>query len=432
MKGMPFGCGSFKLRTGETEIFETTRTFSHQESAVLWTGDRYSFFPWVGEVWAIYKNWSAEWTFTDVKHCEYELVEVLEHDFAVYGVLILEVVDRFRTIYKGTGIEVDIMYNELLRFSHRVPSFHLREERGGNVRAYFVLDPATLPDSKQDKAKEQNVAEQRACEGKQETSMQLNRIFEWPTSPSTRHNCAVSLLDGSFTKSTTSPMALSSEEVKDSQAFAEWAHRGFLEVGCLVEPAELDGVGDEYGRVWVQRCPKLFALFNPSPHYGTIVGVTETYLGLIRSSLWGTFANFVKEVAHFDCAVSNSQLACLTDQMKALQEAGFPVKVLKNRLKALAFQSQQMASATLEALEVAKATAPSTECLEAAMAAEGAAEKQVLAIKRALAEACRKLRAAKAQHQALREQKVAMEKEIEVACQELEAAEENLGRVFQL
>ncbi|KAJ8636502.1 hypothetical protein MRB53_010769 [Persea americana] len=209
-------------------------------------------------------------------------------------------------------------------------------------------------------------------------------------------------------------MALSSEEVKDSQAFAEWAHRGFLEVGCLVEPAELDGVGDEYGRVWVQRCPKLFALFNPI------------------SSLWGTFANFVKEVAHFDCAVSNSQLACLTDQMKALQEAGFPVKVLKNRLKALAFQSQQMASATLEALEVAKATAPSTECLEAAMAAEGAAEKQVLAIKRALAEACRKLRAAKAQHQALREQKVAMEKEIEVACQELEAAEENLSRVFQL
>ncbi|RWR76584.1 LOW QUALITY PROTEIN: putative DNAJ heat shock N-terminal domain-containing protein [Cinnamomum micranthum f. kanehirae] len=148
MKGMPFGCGSFKLRTGETEIFETTRTFSHQEREVLWIGDRYSFFPWV--VWAIYKNWSAEWTLTNVKHSEYELVEVLEHDFAVYRVLILEVVDGFRTIYKGTGIEVDIMWNELLRFSHRVPSFHLREERGGN-----------------DKAKEQNVAEQRACEGKQ-------------------------------------------------------------------------------------------------------------------------------------------------------------------------------------------------------------------------------------------------------------------------
>ncbi|RWR76587.1 DUF3444 domain-containing protein [Cinnamomum micranthum f. kanehirae] len=108
MKGMPFGCGSFKLRTGETEIFETTRTFSHQERAVFWTGDRYSFFPW---------------------HSEYELVEVLEHDFAVYRVFILEVVDGFRTIYKGTSIEVDIMWNELLRFSHRVPSFHVRGER---------------------------------------------------------------------------------------------------------------------------------------------------------------------------------------------------------------------------------------------------------------------------------------------------------------
>ncbi|RWR76588.1 hypothetical protein CKAN_00503700 [Cinnamomum micranthum f. kanehirae] len=97
-------------------------------------------------------------------------------------------------------------------------------------------------------------------------------------------------------------------------------------------------------------------------------------------------------------------------------------------LKALAFQAQQMASATLEALEVAKATAPSIECLEAAMATEGTAEKEVLAIERALAEAYGKLKAAKAQHQALREQKVAMGKEIEVARQELEAAEENLSR----
>lgn len=118
--------------------------------------------------------------------------------------------------------------------------------------------------------------------------------------------------------------------------------------------------------------------------------------------------------------------------MKALQEAGSLVKILKNRIMALAFQAQQMVSAALEALEVAKATAPSKECLEAAMAAEGAAEKEVIAIERALAEACGELKATKAQHQALREQKVAMQKKIEVTCQELEAAEENLSSVFQL
>lgn len=143
-----------------------------------------------------------------MKHSEYKLVEVLEHDFAVYRVLILEVVDGFRTIYKGTGIKVDIMWNELLRFSHRVPSFHLREERGGNVRAYFVR----IPNRTKQKSKMQLNKEH--VKGSRETSMQLNRIFEWPTRPSTIHNCAVSLLHG-FTKSTTSPMALSSEEAKE-------------------------------------------------------------------------------------------------------------------------------------------------------------------------------------------------------------------------
>ncbi|XXG54245.1 hypothetical protein AAC387_Pa03g2182 [Persea americana] len=433
---LPFGCGSFKLRTGETKIYETSRRFSHQVTAVAWTGDQYSFFPWNGQVWAIFKNWSAEWTLTDLKHCEYELVEVLEYDFhsAVYRVLVLEVVDGFRMIYKRAGIKVDINQTELLRFSHCVPSFHLTEERGGNLRGYFLLDPAAMPDSKQDKVEEKNISEQRAREGKQEKSLPFNRIFEWPTSPFTGHNCAISLLGG-FTKSTTSSMALSSEEAKDSQTFGEWAHHGVLEVGCRVEPAELEGVRDEYGKLSVQRCPELFALFNPKPHYGTIIGVSESYLGLIRSSLWGAFANLVKGVAHLDCVISDSQLANLTDQMRALKEAGFPIKILKNRLKALAFQAQQMASAALEALDVAKASAPSMECLEAAVAAEEAAEIEMLELEDALAEAHRKLKAAKAQHQALREQKIAMDAkdmEIEVARHELDVAEEHLSQVSQL
>ncbi|XXG54260.1 hypothetical protein AAC387_Pa03g2191 [Persea americana] len=383
--------------------------FSHQVSAVSWTDDRYSFVPLKGKVWAIYKNWSTEWTLTDMKHCEYELVEVIKHDVAGYRVLVLEVVDGFRTIYKGAGVEVDVMWNEFLIFSHRVPSFHLTEERGGNLRGYFVLDPAAIPDSKQDKVEEQNVDEQRASEGKQGTSMQFNRISESPTSPSRRQNFVVSLADG-FTKSSAAlSMVLSSEEAKDSQTFAEWTQHGFLEVGCPVEPAELEGVGDEYGMMWVQQCPELFALFNPRPHYGTIIGVSESYLGLIRSSLWGTFANVVKQVAHSDWVVSNSQLASLTNQMKGLKEAGFPIKILKNRLKALVSQAQQTASTTLEALEVANVAAPPMECLEAAVDAEGALEIEILESEDALAEARRKLKAAKAQHEALRKQKVAMD-----------------------
>ncbi|KAJ8636492.1 hypothetical protein MRB53_010759 [Persea americana] len=362
---LPFGCGSFKLRTGETKIYETSRRFSHQVTAVAWTGDQYSFFPWNGQVWAIFKNWSAEWTLTDLKHCEYELVEVLEYDFhsAVYRVLVLEVVDGFRMIYKRAGIKVDINQTELLRFSHCVPSFHLTEERGGNLRGYFLLDPAAMPDSKQDKVEEKNISEQRAREGKQEK--------------------------------------------------------------------KLEGVGDEYGKLWVQRCPKLFALFNPKPHYGTIIGVSECYLGLMRSSLWWTLANLVKEVAHLDSVISDSQLASLTNQMKALKEAGFAIKIFKNWLKALAFQAQQTASAALEALDVAKASAPSMECLEAAVAAEI----EMLELEDALAEARRKLKAAKAQHQALREQKIAMDAkdmEIEVSRHELDVAEEHLSQVSQL
>ncbi|KAJ8636503.1 hypothetical protein MRB53_010770 [Persea americana] len=540
-KGLPFGCGLFKPRTGKPEIFERVFTFSHQVRVVsLPENDRYYIWPWTGEVWAVYKNWSTEWTPCDMKHCEHELVEVLHFDSSVYKVLVLEAVNGFKNIYKGTGVTVDIMWHELLRFSHCVPSLQLTEERGGTLVGYLELDPAALPDNpKQDKVDEENASEQRgsvhqhggsapvkpviisnttrqefnqifewptaspcmrgncitspaggqrASEGQEggsaplkqmETSCrteqaEFHQIFEWPTSPSTRHNGGLSLagerraseeqqgesmlmkLEGMSYRtreeelnrvlewptsppircsyavspilditnlSTALSRAFSPEVAKDLQSFAEWAHQGFLEVGCPAEPAELEGVGDEYGRAWVQRYPKLFALFKPQPHYGTIMGVSDCYLGLIRSSLWGTFANFVKEVAHVDWRISDSKIPNLVDQLKALEEAGFPIIILKNHLKALTFQAQQraiVARATFEALETAKAAVPSTECLEDEASA---ADMEVLKIKGVLAEARRKRKAAKAKLLELREQKATMEKEIELARRELEAAE---------
>lgn len=145
-KVLPVTCGKFKLQIGEPVTYEEASIFSHRMRHNSLKGKKYSIFPRKGEVWAIYKNWSSEWTHKDLEHCEYELVEVLNESRLATEVMVLEVVDGYRTVYRGST-KMDIPCDELLRFSHLVPSFRLTKEGGGKLKGCLELDSLALPDS---------------------------------------------------------------------------------------------------------------------------------------------------------------------------------------------------------------------------------------------------------------------------------------------
>ncbi|XP_058083206.1 uncharacterized protein LOC131231131 isoform X2 [Magnolia sinica] len=144
-KDLPITCGRY--RPGGTEVFDSTQAFSHRvEAEYVSKWRRYDIYPRKGEVWAVYKHWSAQWTRTTLKN-KYDMVEVVEDAGSVFKVLVLEMVDGFKTVFKGAGTTMVIQRNELLRFSHRVPAIMLKDEGGGKLRGYWELDPAAMPTS---------------------------------------------------------------------------------------------------------------------------------------------------------------------------------------------------------------------------------------------------------------------------------------------
>ncbi|KAL6971367.1 hypothetical protein U1Q18_031044 [Sarracenia purpurea var. burkii] len=144
-------CGTFKLQKSKAVEYTETGPFSHQ-LRVEHAGkkDEYSIFPRKGEVWALYKNWNSQITRSDLKACEYDTVEVLEENDSAIKVLVLEMVNGFKSVFKpqmkeGSALTMEISRVELLRFSHQIPAFRLTKERGGSLEGYFELDPAAFP-----------------------------------------------------------------------------------------------------------------------------------------------------------------------------------------------------------------------------------------------------------------------------------------------
>uniref|UniRef100_A0A1D1YUT1 Curved DNA-binding protein n=1 Tax=Anthurium amnicola TaxID=1678845 RepID=A0A1D1YUT1_9ARAE len=153
---LPFACGRFRLHSGReaSEGCLTLCTFSHLVQAELVAKGYYDIYPQVNEVWALYKNWNIEWKVSDIKNCsesgEYEVVEVLSSFASMVTVMILEKVDGFKAVFRsqrtfGVSNTMEIPRSEFLRFSHRIPSFRLTEEKGGKLRGYWELDPGSLP-----------------------------------------------------------------------------------------------------------------------------------------------------------------------------------------------------------------------------------------------------------------------------------------------
>ncbi|CAK9145506.1 unnamed protein product [Ilex paraguariensis] len=149
-KKMPVCCGKFKLQKGKSEKYNATKSFSHQLRAELVGKNVYSIIPRKGEVWALYKDWSARMTCSDLENCEYDMVEVVEQNDLWISVLVLELVDGFKSVFKAqmkgqSAVSMKISRPEMLRFSHQIPAFRLTEERGGSLRGFWELDPAALP-----------------------------------------------------------------------------------------------------------------------------------------------------------------------------------------------------------------------------------------------------------------------------------------------
>ncbi|XP_028791195.1 uncharacterized protein LOC114747080 [Neltuma alba] len=144
-------CGDF--RTGKHEITESLNSFSHK---VKWSkGLRgvVRIFPGKGEVWALYRNWSPDWsqrTPDEVIH-KYDMVEVVEDFDEDQGVVVFPLIKvaGFRSVFDRHrdphGLR-RIPKDELFRFSHQVPYYLLTGQEAHNApKGCRELDPAATP-----------------------------------------------------------------------------------------------------------------------------------------------------------------------------------------------------------------------------------------------------------------------------------------------
>lgn len=148
--GLPIGCGIFKV-SRQSGIYDCTNVFSHNMEVMLISdGRKYEILPRVGQVWAIYKNWSRAWSFENYSRCEYFLAEVMEISDGDVTVSCLTKVEGFSTAFmpeeKGESRSaMRIAKSDLIMFSHQIPAFRLTNEND-NLCGYWELDAASLPE----------------------------------------------------------------------------------------------------------------------------------------------------------------------------------------------------------------------------------------------------------------------------------------------
>ena len=145
--------GNFCLR-GETDVFQDPSMYlSHR---VSWTkgknGNSYEINPNKGEIWALYKGWSMQWSSDVDNHRSfgYDIVEVLSDGStsADVTVSLLTRIDGFVSLFTQAKDKpfFSIPSSELLRFSHSIPFYRTNgNERVGIAEGLLELDTAALP-----------------------------------------------------------------------------------------------------------------------------------------------------------------------------------------------------------------------------------------------------------------------------------------------
>ncbi|CAN4111217.1 unnamed protein product [Withania somnifera] len=140
---LPVGCGKFKCgRIGSTEYTSDLHLFSHQLKYLK--GKR-----GLDEIWATFKDWDINWSFSPSNHREYkyEVVEILSN--YEYGVA--DLFSHFQTTRPTVVDTFFIKPKDYYRFSHQVPSFKMTGTEGvGAPAGSFELDFHALPHNPDD------------------------------------------------------------------------------------------------------------------------------------------------------------------------------------------------------------------------------------------------------------------------------------------
>ncbi|KAM0837015.1 hypothetical protein ACQ4PT_061939 [Festuca glaucescens] len=150
-EGLSASCGIFKV-SNQSDNYDCTSVFSHiMEVTPVSKGNKYEILPRVGQVWAIYKNWSCGWSFEIFKSCEYDIVEILDISDLSLTVSYLTKVDGFCTVFmperKDESVSVmKILKSDMMMFSHQIPSYLMTNE-GDKLYGYWELDPASVPEN---------------------------------------------------------------------------------------------------------------------------------------------------------------------------------------------------------------------------------------------------------------------------------------------
>ncbi|KAI4347436.1 hypothetical protein L6164_008249 [Bauhinia variegata] len=144
-------CGDFRI--GRCEIIKSSNSFSHRIRWIKGTHGAIHIYPRKGDVWALYRNWSPDWselTADEVMH-KYDMVEVLEDYTEEHGVIVIPLVKvaGFKTVFHrhlDPRQILAIAREEMFRFSHQVPSYLLTGEEARNApKGCRELDPAAIP-----------------------------------------------------------------------------------------------------------------------------------------------------------------------------------------------------------------------------------------------------------------------------------------------
>ncbi|XP_078156787.1 uncharacterized protein LOC144552671 isoform X2 [Carex rostrata] len=139
---LPISCGKFKVTT-ENTIYDSPDYLSHMVSVNYHKrGNYFKILPEVGEIWAVYKNWSAGWTLHDLKTCDFDIVQIREQREKSTVVFLMRQVPEYYSVFMRGSNTCEI---PAIVFSHKIPAFRLTEERGGKFRGFWELDPASVP-----------------------------------------------------------------------------------------------------------------------------------------------------------------------------------------------------------------------------------------------------------------------------------------------
>ncbi|RDX79090.1 DnaJ-like subfamily B member 12, partial [Mucuna pruriens] len=145
-------CGTFKVKKAKLQILSLS-AFCHQLKVEPMVNNIYEIYPRKGEIWALYKDPNYEQTSSNQGRGECHIVEVLSDSDKSIQVVVLMPHSNSQTIFKAPRIQrsrtgvIEILREEVGRFSHQIPAFQHSGEDNVHLRGCWELDPSSVPGS---------------------------------------------------------------------------------------------------------------------------------------------------------------------------------------------------------------------------------------------------------------------------------------------